>query len=130
MNSTMLVITLVAAVVFVAFGIQVTARQIQRFPFDTRRPGALIDISRESTWVVNPVELEQLNSIVTESFSSEAVARTKLWPLLDELAHDAPLSIRPTTGSAGSRTGARRARSRQLDERLDELERAWGLSDP
>ena len=128
MNSTFLVITIVAAVVFVAFGVQVTARQLQRFPVDSRRPGALVDVSRESTWVVRPVELEQMNAVVTESLSSEAVARSKLWPLLDELGDDAPASIGFPTAAA-SRTGARRARSRRLDERLDDLERAWGLLD-
>ena len=130
MNSTLFVLTIVAAVVFVAFGVQVSARQLQRFPVDSRRPGALIDVSRESTWVVRPVELEQANSIVTESLLSEAVARSKLWPLLDELGHDAPASIRSSTAAAGSLTSARRARTRRLDERLDDLERAWGLQDP
>lgn len=129
MSSGWLTLTIVVAVVVVAFGVQVAARQLQRFPVDTRFPGALVDISRKTSWVVRPVELEHLNSIVTESLSSEAVARSKLQPLLDELGEAAPRRLSKSRAAEARRLAGRRARSRRLEERLDELEHAWGLTD-
>lgn len=130
MSDGVLVLSIVAAVVFVAFAVQATARQLQRHPVDSRRAGALIDTTRRTSWVVRPVELEQLNSIVAESMSSEAVARSKLWPLMDEIEQAAP--SRPIATAAAERAGGRqlggkRSRGRRLDDRLTELEAAWGL---
>ncbi|MDH3680188.1 MAG: hypothetical protein OEV40_09610 [Acidimicrobiia bacterium] len=126
MSSGVLVVTIVAAVLFVAFGVQVTTRQLQRFPVDSRRPGLLVDVTKRTSFVVRPAELEQLTAIVAESLSSEAVARAKLWPLLAQLERDAPHSA-ARGRHAGPTQTRRRGRSRQLDQRLADLEEAWGL---
>lgn len=130
MSSGLLVAAIVVAALFVAFAVQVTARQLQRYPVDSRPPGLLIDVTRRTSFVVRPAELDQLHAIVSESLASDAVARTRLWPLLAELERDAPRPVGPVPGEAGSPAGRRRGRSRQLEQRLWELERAWGLQPP
>lgn len=129
MSSGLLVVAIVAAALFVAVGVQVSARQLQRFPVDSKMPGLLVDVSKRTSFVVRPAELEQLNAVVAESLSSEAVARSKLWPLLAELERDAPRPLTTTVGAAPTRA-RRHGRSRQLDQRLAELEEAWGLAPP
>ncbi len=129
MSSAWLTVTIVVAAIAIAFAVQVSARQLQRFPVDSRFPGALVDITRRTSWVVRPVELEHLNSVVTESLSSEAVARSKLQPMLDELADAAPRRLSKAKPGEASRLAGRRARSRRLEERLDDLERAWGIGE-
>lgn len=138
--SPVLVLAIVVAVVLIAVGLQVTSRQLQRFGVDSRQPGPLIDTTRRDRWVVRPLELDQLNLVVAESLSSQAVARSKLEPILDRLEAAAPPSPtvdRPTAagavvdGGAGGRLQTRRrSRSRRLDDRLARLELAWGLAGP
>ena len=125
----MLVIAIVAAVLFVALAVQVTARNLQRYPVDARSAGSLVDTSAETSMVVRPVEFEQLAAVVAESLSSEAVARSKLWPLLDELERAAPPSRYRRQGSPPEPTGRRRDRRRILEDRIAALESAWGIDD-
>lgn len=122
--SPILVVFVVAALGLVTFGIQVSARQIQRFPVDGRSPGSLIEASRNRRFVVRPSELEQLRSIVAESLSSEAVAASKLRPLLARLDAEAPNPRQAETAPGSSR---RRSRIRLLEQELTELERRWDL---
>jgi hypothetical protein len=129
MSGGWLVLAIVGAVLFVAFAVQVTARQLQRYPVDHRRAGPLVEISKETTWVVRPVEAEQLNSIVSESLSSDAVARSKLWPMLDELERSAPAGRGEHAGSTPTGSGRRRGRLQFLNDRIAALESAWGIDD-
>jgi hypothetical protein len=129
LSGGVLVAAIVAALLFLAVAVQITARQLQRYPLDSRRPGPLIDTSRETTWVVRPVELEQLNSIVAESLSSEAVARAKLVPMLDELERATPAGRDSSTIPATSDTGKRRSRTRLFEDRIGALESKWEIDD-
>ncbi|MGI9615263.1 MAG: hypothetical protein ACR2QO_20295 [Acidimicrobiales bacterium] len=128
MSGGALVLPIVLAVVFAAVAVQVTARHLQRYPVDTRRNGSLLETTRETSWVVRPAELDQLTAIVSESLSSEAVARSKLHPLLDELERSAPHRGSTSRASAANRSN-RRNRARYIDDRLADLESAWGIDD-
>ncbi|MCP4222366.1 MAG: hypothetical protein GY773_03390 [Actinomycetia bacterium] len=120
--SPLLVVLIVVAAILIMVGIQVSATQIQRFPVDNRNPGPVINTTRQNTFVVRPAELEHLHSIVAESLSSEAIARVKLRPLLDELDRMAP----GPNQSGPPRTGyGRRGRPRALEHDLDQLEARW-----
>jgi len=123
MSST-LILLVVASVVIIVVGIQVSARQIQQFPVDGRGAGTLLATSRERTFTLQPIELERLQAVVSESLSSETVARAKLWPLLDELERSAPSA---TTTSLPKQGQGRRSRTKHLEARLAALEARWGL---
>lgn len=129
MTSSGIVMAIVVAVLVVAVAVQLTARHLQRFPVDPRRNGTLFETTRETKWVLRPAELEQLGLIVSESLSSDAVARSKLHPLLDELERAAPgRGDRSTTGAPSTRRH-RRDRGRAIEARLAALEAAWGIDD-
>ncbi len=122
------VVAIVVAVLLVAVAVQVTARHLQRFPLDQRRSGSLFETTRETVWVLRPAELEQLVSIVGESLTSEAVGRSKLHPLLDELERAAPKGASSVAAASTTRRD-RRNRGRAIEERLAALEKAWGIDD-
>lgn len=122
--SPVLVVLVVAAVGLVAFGIQVSARQIQHVPVDSRSPGSLIETSRSHRFTVRPSELEHLRSLVTESLASEAVAVAKLRPLLARLEAEAPNPRRPVAALESAR---RRPQMHWLEQELAELEQQWDL---
>ena len=126
--SPWLVVLIIAAVVLVGLGLQVSAHQIQRFPVDNRAPGSLVDTRRSRSFTMRPSELEQLHSIVAESLSSEAVADAKLYPMLAQLEADAP-GRTGTEERAASAGGRRRSRARGLTRRLVQLEHRWGVTD-
>lgn len=128
MSGGTLVLAIVLAVVFAAVAVQVTARHLQRYPVDTRRNGSLLETTRETSWVVRPAELDQLTAIVSESLSSEAVARSKLRPLLDELERSAPRRSSSSDAAPASRSN-RRSRARFIEDRVTDLESAWGIDD-
>ncbi len=125
--SSFLIVLIVLAAVLVVVGIQVSASQIQRFPVDNRNPGPIISTKRHDAFVVRPTELEYFHAIVAESMSSEAVARTKLRPLLDELNRAAPGSNQSAPAPKGF---GRRGRQRALEHELDQLEARWDASSP
>lgn len=123
--SPLLVALVVASIALIGLGMQVSARQIQRFPVDNRNPGPLIDSTTDRRFVVRPAELEQLHSVVEESLASEAVAASKLRPLLRRLDAEAPLK-RTKTGD--QKSAGRRSRTRLLEQELADLEQRWGLT--
>lgn len=125
--SPLMVGLVIAAIVVIVVGVQLTARQMQHYPVNSRGAGSLIDTTRERTLRVTPVELETMRSVVTESLSSQAVAASKLEPLLDELLDNAPGT---SNADAAERRTGRRARSRQLDVVLTSLEEAWRVDGP
>lgn len=122
MNGLMIIL-IVCSVVFVAFGLQLLSRQIQRFPVDVRRPDPLIDVTSTKSVTVRPAELHQLIGIISDSLISDASARSELQPILNEL------------GATGSSVGGQRAgrgrnkRWQRIDRSLAELEQIWGLDD-
>ena len=128
----MLALVLVAVGV-TAVGLQIVSRLVQRYSIDARRPDPLIDISGSRRYAARPPELERLTGILADSLSSDRIAASHLRPLLESLAADAPRSSRTRGGSTDrSADGSpRRLRKRYLlDQRLDELEEAWGVVEP
>lgn len=127
----MLALVLLALVV-TAVGLQVVSRIVQRYSLDARRPDPLIEVTGTKRYAARPPELERLTGIVADSLSSERIAQSHLGPLLESLEADAPRSSRsPSPGGDRSADGSsRQLRKRyQLDQRLDELEAAWGIVD-
>lgn len=122
-----LVLLVVGAAVLVVVGVQITARQIQQFPVDVRNPGSLFETSRARRFTRRPAELSQLYSIVTESLSSDAVAGSKLRPLLDDLRTHAPNDT--MAAKAAPPTRRRRSRGLWLEGELADLEARWGIVD-
>ncbi|MGI9597737.1 MAG: hypothetical protein ACR2QK_16355 [Acidimicrobiales bacterium] len=119
--SAFIVILIVAAILFVAFGLQVLSRQVQRFPVDVRRPDPLIDVTSTKAVTVRPAELHQLMGIVSNSLISDAAARSELQPILDGLGADADLRGRSGRG--------RNRRRQRIDRSISELETLWGIAD-
>ena len=122
-----LVLAVVGALLVIAVGLQVTANQIQKFPVDTRNAGTLVDTIRRNALAVRPAEFDRLTSIVEESLSSEAVARSKLVPLIEELKRQAPT---PASTVSGPTRRGRRSRARWLADELSELEERWDTRSP
>lgn len=121
--SGLLVAAVVAAILFVALGLQVLSRQIQRSPIDVRKPDPLIDVTTTKSVTVRPAELHQLIGIVSNSLISDASYRSELQPILHELG------ARTTqAGSKGKRRGRNR-RWQRIDQSVSELERHWGLAE-
>ncbi len=142
----MIVAAIAGAAIVIVLGIQALIAQLRDHGLDARSPGSLFDTTNHQTWVARSAELETLTAVVSESMSSEGVARTKLWPLLDDLATapgpgdqrrdqyggtrsvgDGPRL--PTRPGGGRRRESRRRRDRrrELSDTLDELEARWGV---
>lgn len=116
------VVLVVLAIGFVAIGLQVLSRDIQRSPVDVRRPDPLIDVTRSKSVSVRPAELHHLVDIVSNALLSDAYARAELQPVLDELAvGDGP----PPTITPSRR---RSKRTDQIEAVVAELERVWVVS--
>ncbi len=120
MNGIMVGLIVVAAL-FVAFGLQVLSRHIQRFPVDVRRPDPLIDVSSSKAVTVRPAELHQLIGIISNSLISDASTRTELQPLLDELG----ATGRHSPGRSNRR--GRGKRWQRIDDSVRELELLFEL---
>ncbi|MGF1599653.1 MAG: hypothetical protein ACFCVK_22525 [Acidimicrobiales bacterium] len=120
------ILAVVAALVVVAVGIQVAARQLQETTVDGRSAGGLVERSTTRSATALPAELAELRSIVAESVVSDAVARTKLRPLLAALGPASPAQPVERLAEAGW-AGGRRTRIGRIDAEVTALERAWGL---
>lgn len=116
-----IVLAIVVAIGFVAYGLQALSRQLQRQPVDIRRPDPLIDVSGHKAVTMRPSELHQLVGIVANAMISDAAARADLQPVLDELGAG------PVAGETERRRGRRR-RSDRIEVAIAELERRWGLT--
>lgn len=129
--SGFLVSAIVIAIGFVALGLQILSRQIQRTPVDVRRPDPLIDVSSAKSVTVRPAELHQLVLVISNAIISDASARTELQPMLDELSRGRPGSRSGGAGRGRDRTGGRGrgSRHRRIEQSIAELERQWGLAD-
>lgn len=122
----MITIGVVVSLLLVAGGVQACSRYLGRFPLDARSPGPIIQSIRSSQFVVRPAELEVMERTVAESLASEAVARSKLDPLLDALHADAPHPLPDGRSQLRSGPGDR---SRPLASELRDLESRWRIHD-
>ncbi len=117
-----LVILVIVALGFVAFGLQVLSRHVQRYPVDVRRADPLIDVSRSKAVNVRPAELHQFIGIVSNSMISDASKRTELQPILDSLGAAAP----PRVGKKRRMpTRAKGRRANDIERAISELEDVW-----
>ncbi len=117
-----LVVLVVVALGFVALGLQVLSRRIQRYPMDVRRADPLIDVSRTKTLNVRPAELHQLIGVVSNSMISEASQRNELQPILDSLGASAP----PRRGGKSRiRARAKGKRAQGIEQAISDLEELW-----
>lgn len=124
--NALITIGVVVALMLVAGGVQACSRYLGRFPLDARSPGPIIQAARSSQFVVRPAELEVMERTVAESLASEAVARSKLDPILDALHAEAPHP--PPAGFSRSRAAAG-DRTRSLHAELSALEARWRIDD-
>ncbi len=119
-----LVVLVVVAIGFVALGLQVLSRELQRYPVDVRRPDPLIDVSRSTSMSLRPAELHHLTGIVADAILSDASAQAGLQPILDDLGAAAPSAPRPPAPLR-----RRSTRAQAIDRAIGELEARWGLDE-
>lgn len=125
--STPILLLVVAATAFIAFGLQVLSRQIQRNPVDGRRPDPLIDTARTTSVTLRPAELHRLVGMIGDARLSEASYRSDLQPLLDQLGS---VEVPGAGRSLVERIGRGRSeRLRRIDRAIAELEAHWGIED-
>lgn len=122
-------IFVVIAIVVVAIGLQIIARQLQRYPAYSSRADPLIEVTRSKSVNARPAELHQLVGVIAKSLLSDASERAELQPILDELHNTGPGSPASTGDSNTRRRGlkSRGKRARRIEEAIAELESDWGL---
>lgn len=113
----------VAAGLVVATGLQLLARLVQHVSADHRPPGRLIELSRRQRPTIQPLDLDVLESMVSDGLLSDSHLDRNLLPFLDRLAAGSP-GPAVTIGRPG-----RRQRSRWLADAIDQLEASWGVAD-
>lgn len=110
------------AVLLSAAALQMLARLVQARSTDLRSPGPLIDVRHHRQPTVRPLDFDQLEGVVADGLGSDTHMARNLLPLLDGLAAAAP-------GEVTVKRPGRLGKGRWLADTLDDLERAWGISD-